>query len=808
MNIGTLQQQMRDTKKVSFAMAFDAVRSACAALGWSGEREEELPEEVVERAYAALEQALMLKEVKKATKTGLPRCRQAMELADGDVQQAIRILRGEVPGVFVPEKLPASKGWTRMVGEVQSQGADLAVVAVRRKKLTPAEKKMKKELDYNGEHVGQVEDHCLCWLANGIWRRVTGFRAGILGFGLHDGRLVYAQNEVDAEGAKRARIFTVGEETHSEVLPFFVSDLRVGSTGMVVTTHGSNPALWAKDWGADWVQLPLFEPDLRRPTLCSADEGYWVCAGPTLKRFHDGEWRLVHTRGTRGQRSFESLVISGSKIAGIQSGEVWVGDTNELKPIPGWYNATTLWFEGERLIVEDEAGSLSATDGVSVEKIKASARIRCSTNPVIAGAGNSALWRREGNGWVEVPLIMMWHAVGIKDLYWVKHRERTWLPSTGLPKPKPKKKAPDRPATPSLRDELGSFVRGGSTLAKLQAVIDGGADLEERSRGETPLGYAVRAGCSVRVLELLLVGAEVDAVSIDAVTKAAYSPLGFAVEKNNAEVIELLLSKGASPSLPYRVVVEGEAVRTVSPLAIAARMGKLDLVKQMLEHKPDLGCTRFDMTPLAAALCAGESEVAELLKSLGAPIRAKDAGATSPLRSLMESAPEQVALYVEELAHDLQGAPGDDALQGMFLGSGKQPQIDFLLEHGARVRSARGVRWCIDAAQVRALELSLEAGVEGELNLYLKHAVLKDKISTAIVDALLRHGARPFEGDTGALFYAVKAGNVEVARLLIQAGADPLRLHYDPADLRADPKTAHAHAVALQSPVADYLAGL
>ncbi len=131
------------------------------------------------------------------------------------------------------------KGWTRLLGMCRSNERDLAVLAVRRKTLTLEERRIKKDAARNDEHVGEVEDVCLCWRHDGVWHRVTDFAGRFVNVWFRDGRMHYAQNvevRVDKGVRRFTRIRTLAapdDVVDEAEIPLETSSFRVGDSGML-----------------------------------------------------------------------------------------------------------------------------------------------------------------------------------------------------------------------------------------------------------------------------------------------------------------------------------------------------------------------------------------------------------------------------------------------------------------------------------------------------------------------------------------------------------------------------------------------
>ena len=126
--------------------------------------------------------------------------------------------------------------------------------------------------------------------------------------------------------------------------------------------------------------------------------------------------------------------------------------------------------------------------------------------------------------------------------------------------------------------------------------------------GFFPLGLAVFFGHAETVEALLAGGAEVNAVSREAMK---VTPLISAAATKQTAIARLLLARGAN--------VNSRAVNNGTPLHEAAGKGDLEFASLLLEHGADVNAKTTDgKTPLTYALEHNRSEMAEFLRKHGA----------------------------------------------------------------------------------------------------------------------------------------------------------------------------------------------
>jgi ankyrin repeat protein len=290
----------------------------------------------------------------------------------------------------------------------------------------------------------------------------------------------------------------------------------------------------------------------------------------------------------------------------------------------------------------------------------------------------------------------------------------------------------------------------GST-AMIKLLLDAGADPNAADpTGETVLMTAARVG-TVDAVELLLDrGAMLDAKD----PTFEQTALMVAVRENHPDVVQLLVKRGAQVNaktrtgdtppwiLPNSVPGFGHGIGIVrgglpdrglrnpipgamSPLLYAARDGRLDIVKILLDAKADVDQADANgITPLINAITNNHVDVARFLIDHGADINASDWYGRTPLWSAVETRNQDFDANTQE--NSIDRAPFVDL-------------IKVLIERGANLNA-------------RTKEVPP-----------FKRHFLKGTGSLSWVD---------FTGQTPFLTAAL-AGDVTVMRLLLEHGADP-----------------------------------
>jgi ankyrin repeat protein len=296
-----------------------------------------------------------------------------------------------------------------------------------------------------------------------------------------------------------------------------------------------------------------------------------------------------------------------------------------------------------------------------------------------------------------------------------------------------------------------ALAAANGSAAMIRALADAGGDVNTPDpAGETPLMAAARVGSVDAVTTLLERGAPVDA------TDAAFkqTALMVAIRENKPEVVRTLIARGANVNAKTRVgqtppwvlpnsqpgfghgigIVRGGSPDrgrrgpipgAMSPLQYAARDGRLDIVKMLLDAGADINQREAnDITPLLSAITNNHPDVARQLVDRGADIKAADWYGRTPLWAAVETR-------------------NMDVDNGSFEnGITREPYLELikvLLDKGADPNARTK-----EVPPVRPMFLRVTASLEW-------------------VDFT---GMTPF-------LYAARSGDVTVMKLLLQHGADP-----------------------------------
>ena len=248
------------------------------------------------------------------------------------------------------------------------------------------------------------------------------------------------------------------------------------------------------------------------------------------------------------------------------------------------------------------------------------------------------------------------------------------------------------------------------------------------------------------------------------------TPLVVASRDGRLAVVELLLRHGADADLALHVAVEKLWVEIVS--ALLAGGADPNLASQS-------GASAL-RTALGRSDVQAGAEIAALLLRAGADPARADRGSSSGLALAARTSPLRLVRDLLDAGAD-PSPPGDWTPVKVAVEQERPDVAELLLEAGANPNSEGGwttLFWAARNEDLASAELLLAFGADPNVDLpsptpALFEAVRKEHVE--MVRLLLEHEANPnvFTPLSTLLGSAIGSGNERIARLLMEAGADP-----------------------------------
>ena len=276
--------------------------------------------------------------------------------------------------------------------------------------------------------------------------------------------------------------------------------------------------------------------------------------------------------------------------------------------------------------------------------------------------------------------------------------------------------------------------------AEVRRLLQVGADVKgSQADGATALHWAAYHGDASLASLLLDAGADVAAANRNGST-----PMWLAASRGDAQVVKALLDKGADAN--------EELPLGRRPLMLAARSGSVDAVRALLTKGADPNAKESarGTTALMQAADQGHADVIKVLIEHGADVAAVSAPVLRDARTaaLGKSDDPRSAVRRQVIAILCdQPTPDLSVLQGLVA----EKTEDQVLAEGSEPPKGPASNPCDQNLQRDALGFVLSASGGG------------------------RRGRAPREPDGGeltALVYASRAGSIDSARVLLEAGAD------------------------------------
>ena len=276
-----------------------------------------------------------------------------------------------------------------------------------------------------------------------------------------------------------------------------------------------------------------------------------------------------------------------------------------------------------------------------------------------------------------------------------------------------------------------------------------------RGLGPTPLHHAAEKGYAHMACLLVEAGANVNA----RVPEDFYNtPLHLAAHGGHAAVVKLLIEAGAGldkraegGSTPL-LLVTGNERREPEAIRLLLRAGA----------DPNIP-NRYGRTPLFWVVMNGETELVRLLLQAGADGNAADRYGATPLTFAAESGSVEIAEALLSAGADVNPDPstlptlydGNTPLHGAVGGRNPAAMVALLIQHGGNVdvtdnHGTAPLHMVARSGDVDVAKALIEAGA----------------------DVNARNVNYEGDADNSPLHLAIHAGHGDLARLLIEAGAD------------------------------------
>ena len=325
---------------------------------------------------------------------------------------------------------------------------------------------------------------------------------------------------------------------------------------------------------------------------------------------------------------------------------------------------------------------------------------------------------------------------------------------------------------------VAAGARAWGTVSIVACLLAGSA-AGQPADDATPLHRVAHAGNAAVVARLLRAGADADAA-----TRHGVTPLALASARGHAVVVETLLDAGADPNRPS---LQGE-----TPLMVAARTGVVDSVVALLRHGAGAGIDAQEgwrgQTALMWAAAEGHAAVVAPLVTAGADVDARSDAGFTPLAFAVRAGHTAAveALVMAGADVDLALPDGTSPLHLAVINAHYDVAVQ-LLEHGADPT----------AAEPGWTPLHQLVWTRRPNRHYNNPAAFPTGTVTGLelARALVGHGANvnarqtaePRDGyrnmlnrsDATPFLLATKAVDLEMMRLLLELGADPLLTNED-----------------------------
>ncbi|MDH3643077.1 MAG: ankyrin repeat domain-containing protein [Gammaproteobacteria bacterium] len=326
------------------------------------------------------------------------------------------------------------------------------------------------------------------------------------------------------------------------------------------------------------------------------------------------------------------------------------------------------------------------------------------------------------------------------------------------------------------------MVAENEDLSGIDKLINAGADAAARdANGATALHCGARSGSAAVLRMLINAGAPVRAAD-----NAGDTPLHVAVASGSAAVAKVLLQAGADDQAknaagwsPVMLAERGGDEQIMMLLGVKAA-GSRQATMERLQVAAERG-GKQTWSKLALASWSGEANLVGTLIREGADVNATDGSGFSPVYRAVQANRLEVLQLLQKNGANLGGTAGDGTLLHVALRAGHIDMMGALLAHvpGGLLNQpdAQGetpLIMAISLESVVATNLLLKRGADANTGDTPPIVAAARYGLTPAVEALLAAGAQADGADAmgrSALWWAAKAGAVDIAEQLVSGGA-------------------------------------
>ncbi len=341
--------------------------------------------------------------------------------------------------------------------------------------------------------------------------------------------------------------------------------------------------------------------------------------------------------------------------------------------------------------------------------------------------------------------------------------------------------------------------------AMVRLLVEAGADVNaaEGFGGNTPLHEAVEEGNAEIVQILVDAGADIEAEGF-----MDQTPLSLAAEEGASEILQILLGQSADNGTQEGEDKQAPAIGSEA-LFTAIEKGDVETVRLLVEAGADVNAAEGfgGNTPLHEAVKKGDVEIVKILVAAGADVNAEgyfdrtpltlatEEGATEILQILLGTGPDaDTSVGGEDKEAASTPSVGSEALYSA-IEKGNVEMVRILVEAGADINAADGfggntpLHEAVEQGDAEIVRILVAAGADVHAEGYFDRTPLTlaaEEGATEILQILLGTGpdadtsvggedkeavSTPSVGSE-ALYTAIEKGDVEMVRLLVEAGAD------------------------------------